>query len=383
MKSSGKKVKAPALIAAASAVLVWSIISAGPVIASGIFGSDLARAPGINDPSYSGYGSGGLYGSCGECTYILAAAPVPSAKINAAGLATRASVRNSAPHTVNVRIYRQSSGVVFNAIGESGFQAVGAGIATIGLPNIPVLAGDFIGVSGADQSSVPLSQRSSFVSRTSGAFSYFSSGAIIPIGVNSTYSEANGDETLVNVFVDDDLDADGKPDEIDDDLDNDGLLNTNENKFKTDVRDKDSDDDGIQDGDEDRNKNGKLGKLNKRYKKKNSCRKKGKYKKFRKSYLKKIETHPRKKDSDKDGLSDGLEIGVTAGIPAVGAIKGTDDKKFKKDKNPKTVTNPRSNDTDGDKKKEAKEDRNKDGKLQKKKREKDPNKPNCKKKKRR
>lgn len=134
-----------------------------------------------------------------------------------------------------------------------------------------------------------------------------------------------------------DSDADG--DACDADDDNDGLSDQVEAGWRTSSVDLDSDDDGIRDGAEDRNRNGKLDKG---------------------------ETNPRKADTDKDGLADGLEKGIKKGVKAPsGALGGTLGKRFHPDRDPKTKTNPRKADTDGDGRKDGREDRNHNGRVDK------------------
>jgi NHL repeat/Bacterial TSP3 repeat len=122
-------------------------------------------------------------------------------------------------------------------------------------------------------------------------------------------------------------------DACDPDDDNDGLSDAVEAQKGTKRLDKDSDDDGLSD----------------------------------KGEVSVTKTKPLKFDSDGDGLSDGLELGLTKGIAdPPGAIVATSTAKFKKDLDPKTKTKPLKKDTDGDKLSDGKEDRNHNGRRDKK-----------------
>lgn len=121
------------------------------------------------------------------------------------------------------------------------------------------------------------------------------------------------------------------------DLDGDGISNINEFIGNTLPNDIDTDNDGVQDGDEDRNKNGMVDPG---------------------------ETGAALLDTDGDGLTDGQELGVvdplTSARPGIG---GTDPGVFVPDSNPATTTNPTNADTDGDLVPDGLEDANKNGRL--------------------
>ncbi len=406
---------------------------AGAVQASAeVIGGNLLRGPGNNDPSYvqctgsqwweesdcDYYTDWYAVGSRYEITFIVAAAPGAQVATTAPGIATKGVVRTNGPRTVNVRIVRPEGGLVYKVIGESGFHNVGPGISEIPM-HVGVQPGDMVAVSATRQN-VSKTNPASFESRTPGAFAYVKYGSSVPVGVSATYEGENKTEPLVQAVTESDLDGDGLGDITQDpDTDNDGLTNDIEAKWGTNSFDVDSDDDGLRDGEEDRNHNGTLDsykrinntkickkakkrkkgkkrskKANVAKKKKKKKKKRKKFKPFKKKYIAKIETDPRKADTDGDKLPDGLEIGVIAPIPVAGAILGTD-KPITLDAHPSSVTNPRSKDTDGDGIRDGKEDRNKDGKYQKtkkkgkkakkakksKKRETNPNRPDCSKKK--
>jgi autotransporter-associated beta strand protein len=133
----------------------------------------------------------------------------------------------------------------------------------------------------------------------------------------------------------DDTDGGGLGDVCDLDDDADGLLDTIEARLRTSPVDKDSDDDGLGDGREDRNRNGRVNKK---------------------------ETNPRRRDTDRDGIQDGTERGKAKPI-APRKAAGTDTTKFQPDLDPKTKTNPRKRDTDGDGDPDGREDRNRNGRL--------------------
>ncbi len=410
--------------------LVALAIATTATASAELIGSNLTRAPGNNDPSYVQCSEAQWWWEEGDCdfytdlyaistgseeSYIVAAAPGGQSAATVPGIATKGLVRTNGSRTVNVRIVRSEGSLVYKVIGESGFQAVGPGISELPM-SIPVQPGDMVGISVTEQDTSKTNP-AGFTSRTPGAFAHAKQGSAVPAGVSASYEEENKTEPLVQAVIETDLDGDGLGDETQDpDTDNDGLTNDIEAKWGTDSLDTDSDDDGIKDGDEDKNGNGKLDRykritnastckkkssskskkrskkasVGKKSKKKKKKKKSSTFKKFGKKYLAKIETSPKKKDTDKDGLSDGLEIGLIAGIPAAGAIKGTDGV-VKFDAHPKSVTNPASKDTDGDRIRDGKEDRNKDGKYKKAKKRKkgkkarkgetNPNRPDCKKKK--
>jgi Thrombospondin type 3 repeat/Bacterial TSP3 repeat/NHL repeat len=123
-------------------------------------------------------------------------------------------------------------------------------------------------------------------------------------------------------------------DACDADDDNDGLTDAVEAQKGTKRLDQDSDDDGLSDARE----------------------------------VKITKTKPTKFDSDGDGLSDGLELGLVKGLAdPPGAIVATAASKFRKDLDPKSKTKPLKKDTDGDKLADGKEDKNHNGRREKKK----------------
>jgi hypothetical protein len=122
-------------------------------------------------------------------------------------------------------------------------------------------------------------------------------------------------------------DGDHPGDACDPDDDNDGLPDSDEAARKTNRLDLDTDDDGVRDDAEVR-----------------------------------LKLNPIRRDSDRDGLADGLEIGRTKGLAdPTGPVAGTDAKRFRKDLSPRTKTNPRKRDTDRDGLRDGREDRNHNG----------------------
>jgi hypothetical protein len=127
-----------------------------------------------------------------------------------------------------------------------------------------------------------------------------------------------------------DLQDGGDACDVDDD--NDGLSDAIEAQKGTKRLDKDTDDDGLSD----------------------------------KREVSVTKTKPAKFDSDGDGLSDGLELGLTQRIAdPPGAIVATSAAKFKKDLDPKTKTKPLKKDSDGDKLSDGVEDKNRNGRRDK------------------
>lgn len=122
------------------------------------------------------------------------------------------------------------------------------------------------------------------------------------------------------------------------DEDGDGLTAAAETALGTSNVDRDSDDDGLPDGKEDKNRNGRVDKRK--------------------------ETNPAKADTDRDRLPDGLERGVTKPVAdPPGPVLGTNRKKFRPDRHRRSRTNPLKRDSDGDRKADGKEDRNRNGRV--------------------
>jgi hypothetical protein len=141
-------------------------------------------------------------------------------------------------------------------------------------------------------------------------------------------------------------DGDASGDACDADDDNDGLTDVAETALGSSSLDLDSDDDGLADAREDRNGDGRKGRR---------------------------ETGAMRFDTDRDGLGDGLERGLRRGVAnPPGPIRGTG-RKFRRDRNPRSKTNPLKRDTDRDGLRDGKEDRNKNGRVDK--GETDPTKP--------
>lgn len=133
-----------------------------------------------------------------------------------------------------------------------------------------------------------------------------------------------------------DADLTGGGDACDRDDDNDGLADVAEAVMGTSPTDRDTDDDGLSDAREDR-----------------------------------LDTNPRRADTDRDRLRDGLELGVRRPIAdPPGTALGTDRRRFRADLDPRTHTNPLRRDTDGDGLRDGREDRNRNGRRDR--RETDP-----------
>ena len=133
-----------------------------------------------------------------------------------------------------------------------------------------------------------------------------------------------------------DRDGDGTGDACDPDRDNDGLDDADEVARHTSPLDRDSDDDGLADGQE-------VG----------------------------LRLDPARRDSDGDRLTDGLERGLRAGVAdPPGPVEGTALAGFRSDRGPSTTTNARKVDTDGDGLRDGREDRNHNGRRDR--RETDP-----------
>ena len=124
-----------------------------------------------------------------------------------------------------------------------------------------------------------------------------------------------------------DSDLDGVGDNADPDDDNDGLPDRTELRRGTSTIDRDTDDDGIPDASE-------------------------------------RATNPRRADSDGDGILDGVERGVVVPVAdPPGAATGTDLRRFRPDRDPKTRTSAVRADTDRDGIADGREDRNRNGRL--------------------
>ncbi len=114
------------------------------------------------------------------------------------------------------------------------------------------------------------------------------------------------------------------------DHDGDRLTAATERRLRTSDLDRDSDDDGISDGVEVR---------------------------IRK-------TDPHRRDTDRDGIHDGTETGVTRRVrDIIGPVRGTAASRFRPDRDPRTRTHPRRRDTDRDGIRDGREDRNRNGRL--------------------
>jgi hypothetical protein len=75
-------------------------------------------------------------------------------------------------------------------------------------------------------------------------------------------------------------------------------------------------------------------------------------------------TSPTRSDSDRDRIPDGVEAGVTLPVPdPPGTAAGTDMRRFHADLDPRTRTSPLRADTDRDGLPDGREDRNRDGRL--------------------
>ena len=143
-----------------------------------------------------------------------------------------------------------------------------------------------------------------------------------------------------------DTDGDGAGDACDPDDDDDSLTDVAERALGSSSADLDSDDDGLADAREDRNHDGKKGRR---------------------------ETSATRFDTDRDGLSDGLERGLRRGVAdPPGSVKGTG-RRFKRDRDPRSKTNPLKRDTDNGGVPDGREDKNRNGRLDK--GETNPNKP--------
>jgi hypothetical protein len=143
-----------------------------------------------------------------------------------------------------------------------------------------------------------------------------------------------------------DTDTDGPGDACDTDDDNDGLTDDAERALGSSSADLDTDDDGLADAREDRNANGRKDRR---------------------------ETSATRFDTDRDGLSDGLERGLSRGVAdPPGPVKGTG-RRFRRDRDPRSRTNPLRADTDHGGIPDGKEDKNHNGRVDR--RETDPTKP--------
>jgi hypothetical protein len=129
----------------------------------------------------------------------------------------------------------------------------------------------------------------------------------------------------------------GETSPLNPDSDSDGLQDGIEISIGSDPLDLDMDDDGLADGREDVNQNG---------------------------VVDGTETSPRIFDSDGDGISDGVERGVTNGVPdpdAGGPLSATNNTVFKPDVDPAVNSNPLLWDTDRDGLSDGEEDANRNG----------------------
>jgi hypothetical protein len=129
----------------------------------------------------------------------------------------------------------------------------------------------------------------------------------------------------------------GETNPLNPDSDGDGLRDGIEISIGTNPLDLDMDDDGLADGLEDVNQNGTV---------------------------EANETSPRLFDSEGDGVGDGVELGVTAGVPdpdAGGPLSATNNTVFKPDTDPAVNSNPLLWDTDHDGLSDGEEDTNRNG----------------------
>jgi hypothetical protein len=116
-------------------------------------------------------------------------------------------------------------------------------------------------------------------------------------------------------------------DACDGDFDNDGASDAEEARAKTLVWDRDSDDDGLSDG-----------------------------------FELEADLDALERDSDGDRLPDGLERGRSKPVSdPPGPVVGTDRKRFARDHDPRSTTNPRRRDSDRDGLSDGREDRDRDG----------------------
>jgi hypothetical protein len=145
-------------------------------------------------------------------------------------------------------------------------------------------------------------------------------------------SDATDNCGLVANATQSNLDGDAQGDACDGDDDNDGLTDVQESALHTSSADRDSDEDGIGDAAE---------------------------------VARRLD--PSRRDSDRDGLTDGVELGLIKGVadPA-GPVAGTNPALFLKDRNPKTRTNPLKVDSDRDGLSDGREDRNRNGRIDRK-----------------
>ena len=142
---------------------------------------------------------------------------------------------------------------------------------------------------------------------------------------------ANGDQS--------NPDGDESGDACDGDDDDDGLTDVAEIALGTSSVDSTRTTTGWRDAREDRNGDGRKGRR---------------------------ETNPMRFDTDRDGLGDGLERGMRRRVAdPPGLIEGTTGRKFRRDRNPRSKTNPLRRDTDRDGIRDGKEDRNRNGRVDK------------------
>ncbi|HYF25186.1 MAG TPA: hypothetical protein VD931_05560 [Baekduia sp.] len=114
------------------------------------------------------------------------------------------------------------------------------------------------------------------------------------------------------------------------DRDGDGLGALRERMLGTSDLDRDSDDDGISDGGE----------------------------------VRRTRTRPDRRDTDRDGLTDGVERGVRRAVAdPPGPVRGTARRRLRRDADPRTRTDPRRRDTDRDGRSDGREDRNRNGRV--------------------